>query len=157
MPVTSLPSSSNSLTSTIGAGLPHEPGLRSWSAGSSTVFTPSSVEPYTSNSDSAGKSRTYICFRAKLHGAALAIMRLHRRACRSGAFTSSGSEQIMRIGRRRRERGRHPVRLDQPQPVLGSNLRCSTTVWPSTWAMPMKPPGPEWYSGPVVMYTSSGV
>ena len=33
----------------------------------------------------------------------------------------------------------------------GSNLRCSTTVWPSAWAMPMNPPGPQWYSGPVVM------
>ena len=25
----------------------------------------------------------------------------------------------------------------------GSNLRCSTTVCPSAWARPMKPPGPE--------------
>ena len=33
----------------------------------------------------------------------------------------------------------------------GSNLRCSTTVWPSAMAMPMNPPGPLWYSGPVVM------
>ena len=32
----------------------------------------------------------------------------------------------------------------------GSNLRWMTTVWPIAWAMPMKPPGPEWYSGPVV-------
>ena len=33
----------------------------------------------------------------------------------------------------------------------GSNLRCSTTVWPITMARPMNPPGPLWYSGPVVM------
>ena len=57
-----------------GAGLPHEPGLRIWSSGISTVSTPSSVEPYTSNSDSGGKSATYCCLSAKLHGAALAIM-----------------------------------------------------------------------------------
>ena len=55
--------------------MPHEPGLRSWSSGSRMVFTPSSVEPYTSNSESAGKSARYICLSAKLHGAALAIIR----------------------------------------------------------------------------------
>src|SRR6476469_240991 len=80
-----------------GAGLPQDPGLRSWSAGSSTVFTPSSVDPYTSNSDSGGKSRTYICFRAKLHGAALATMRFIDDVSYF-AFTASGSEQIIRIG-----------------------------------------------------------
>ena len=37
------------------------------------------------------------------------------------------------------------------------NLRCSTAVCPIAWAAPRKPPGPEWYSGPVGMYTSSGV
>ena len=74
MPVTTLPSSSYSRISTIGASLPHEPGLRSWSSGRRIVFTPSSVDPYTSNSDSAGKLATYCCLRAKLHGAALAIM-----------------------------------------------------------------------------------
>ena len=26
----------------------------------------------------------------------------------------------------------------------GSKRRCSTTFWPSAWAMAMKPPGPEW-------------
>ena len=44
-PVTTLPSSSYSRTSTIGASLPHEPGLRIWSSGRRIVFTPSSVEP----------------------------------------------------------------------------------------------------------------
>ena len=74
VPVTTLPSSSYRRISTIGASLPHEPGLRSWSSGRRIVFTPSSVEPYTSNSDSGGKSSTYCCLSAKLHGAALAIM-----------------------------------------------------------------------------------
>ena len=60
-------------------------------------FTPSSVEPYTSHSESAGKSARYSCLRAKLHGAALAIIRfIDERSYR--AFTSSGSVQTMRIG-----------------------------------------------------------
>ena len=75
MPVTSLPSSSNSVISTPGAAFPHDPGLRSWSCGSRMQFTPSSVEPYTSHSESAGKSARYSCLSAKDQGAALATMR----------------------------------------------------------------------------------
>ena len=37
----------------------------------------------------------------------------------------------------------------------GSNLCWRMIVWPIASALAMKPPGPEWYSGPVVMYTSS--
>src|SRR6478609_7452785 len=143
MPVTSLPSSSNSRTSTPGAGLPHDPGLRSWSAGSSTVFTPSSVDPYTSNKDSGGKSRTYICLRAKLHGAALAIVRRIDDVSYL-AFTSSGSEHTIRIGVGAENVDDTPYDSTSRSQSSGSNLRCTTTDWPSTWAMPMKPPGPEW-------------
>ncbi len=53
--VTSTPSSLNSLISMPGAGRPHDPGLRNWSAGARTVSTPISVEPYTSHSESVGK------------------------------------------------------------------------------------------------------
>ena len=134
MPVTSLPSSSNSLTSTTGAGWPHEPGLRSWSSGSRMQFTPSSVEPYTSHSESAGKSARYICLSAKLHGAALAIMRFIDDVSYF-AFTSSGRLQTIRIGV-------GAAKVDVTRYVStsrsqssGSNLRCSTTVWPSAWAM----------------------
>src|SRR5215203_2672245 len=92
-----LPSSSYRRISTIGDSLPHEPGLRIWSSGRRIVLTPSSVDPYTSNSDSDGKSRTYCCLRAKLHGAALAIMiRIDDRSY--FALTSSERLQIIRIG-----------------------------------------------------------
>ena len=37
-----------------------------------------------------------------------------------------------------------------------SNFFCSTTVLPRPCATAMNPPGPEWYSGPVVRYTSFG-
>jgi hypothetical protein len=60
-------------------------------------FTPSSVEPYTSHSESAGKSARYICLSAYDHGAALAIIRfMDDRSYR--ALTSSGRVQTMRIG-----------------------------------------------------------
>src|SRR3954462_8763002 len=95
--VISLPCSSNRASSTPGAGRPHEPGFRIWSAGARMVSTPSSVEPYTSQSESAGKSATYCFLRAKDQGAAFAI--ITRMLVRSYlAFTSSGRLQIMRIG-----------------------------------------------------------
>jgi hypothetical protein len=49
--------------------------LRNWSSGRSTQFTPNSVLPYTSHRLSPGMKARYICFSAKLHGAALAIIR----------------------------------------------------------------------------------
>jgi hypothetical protein len=42
-----------------GAGFPQDPGLRSWSAGSSTVFA-QPADLYTSNSDSGGKSHVHL-------------------------------------------------------------------------------------------------
>ena len=106
-------------------------------------FTPSSVLPYTSNSESPGKYARYICLRAKLHGAALAIIRFIELTSYF-AFTSSGRLQIMRIGV-----GALNVEVTlyfstRRSQSSGLNLRCSTTVWPSAWAMPMNPPGPEW-------------
>jgi fatty-acyl-CoA synthase/long-chain acyl-CoA synthetase len=37
-----------------------------------------------------------------------------------------------------------------------TKCRCTTMVPPMSCTMPMKPSGPEWYSGPVVRYTSVG-
>ena len=145
-----LPSSSYRRISTIGDSLPHDPGLRIWSSGRRIVFTPSSVEPYTSNSDSGGKSRTYCCLRAKLHGAALAIMtRIDERSY--FAFTSSGRLQIIRIGVGAENVDVGLYVSTRRSQSSGSNLCWSTMVWPIASADPMKPPGPEWYSGPVVM------
>ena len=81
-------------------------------------------EPYTSNNESAGKSARYICFRAKLHGAALAIIRFIDDVSYL-AFTSSGRLQIIRIGV-----GRENVEVTlyvstRRSQSSGSNLRCS--------------------------------
>ncbi len=61
--------------STSGAGRPQLAGLRIWSAGARTVLTPSSVEPYTSQSDVSPKACTYLRLSSNGHGAALAITR----------------------------------------------------------------------------------
>ena len=78
------------LSSTEPYGLPHEPGLRSWSSGSSTASTPSSVEPYTSNRKPSPSLAMISCFSAYGTGAALATSeRIEDRSAR--ASTSSGS------------------------------------------------------------------
>ena len=60
-------------------------------------LTPSSVLPYTSNSESSGKRARYCCLSVELHGAALAISR--RIDDTSNAVVpGSGRLQIMRIG-----------------------------------------------------------
>ncbi len=87
---------------------------------------------------------------AKLHGAALAIIRRIDDTSYL-ARTSSGRLQIIRIGV-----GAANVELTlyvstRRSQSSGSNLRWMITVWPSTWPMPMNPSGPEWYSGPVGM------
>ena len=142
VPVTTLPSSSNSRISTIGAALPHEPGLRSWSSGRRIVFTPSSVEPYTSNSDSAGKSREVLLLEGEAPRRGVGDHQPHRRRSYF-AFTSSGRLQIIRIGVGARERRRRPgtCRRGAASP-RGSNLRCSTIVWPSAMRDAHEPAGP---------------
>ena len=67
------------------------------------------------------------------------------------AFTSAGRLHAMRTGV-----GAQNVDVTLYLSMSRSqssawNLRCSTVVCPSAWASPRKPPGPEWYSGPVGM------
>ena len=60
------------------------------------------------------------------------------------AFTSSGRLQIIRIGVGAENVDVGLYVSTSRNQSSGSNLRCSTTVWPSASAEPMKPPGPEW-------------
>src|SRR5215211_6326173 len=103
-------------------------------------FTPSSVEPYTSNNESAGKYSRYICFSAKLHGAALAIMRFMDDTSYF-AFTSSGRLHTIRMGVGALNVDVTLYFSTKRSQSSGLNLRCSTVVCPRAWAIPMKPPG----------------
>ena len=67
------------------------------------------------------------------------------------AFTSSGRLQIIRIGVGAENVDVARYVESSRNQSSGSNLRCSTVVWPIAIALAWKPPGPEWYSGPVVM------
>ena len=85
-----------------------------------------------------------------LHGAALAIIRFIDETSYL-AFTSAGRLQIIRIGVGALNVDVTLYLSTSRNQSCGSNFRWSTTVWPRTWAIPMKPPGPLWYSGPVGM------
>ena len=94
------------------------------------MFTPSSVEPYTSKSESAGKSARYACFSANDHGAAFAIMRFM--LLRSYfAFVSADRLQIMRIGVGAENVVVTRYFCTSRSQSSASNLRWRTTVLPS--------------------------
>ena len=98
---------------------------------------------------------TYFFFSSNGHGAALAMSR-----CIDDASyllrTSSGRSTTRRIG----------VGAENDVVTLcfsmsrsqssASKWRCTTTEPPRVCTSSMKPSGAEWYSGPVVRYTSSG-
>ena len=116
-------------------GLPHDPGLRSWSSGFSTVTMPSSVEPYTSKRNPSPSLATISCLSAYGTGAALAIrqridersalLELARRAGSRCASAASGAENVF-VTRCSFDE----LRATRP----ASNLRSTTTGAPSVWA-----------------------
>ena len=78
------------LTSIPPYGFPHEPGLRSWSAGLSTVTMPSSVEPYTSKRKPSPSFSITSCFSAYGTGAALATSSASTTGRRARAHPAAG-------------------------------------------------------------------
>src|SRR4051794_21208557 len=96
-------------------------------------LTPSSVDPYTSNSESSGKSARYICFSVKLHGAALATIRRIDETSYF-AFTAAGRLQIIRIGVGALNVDVTLYLSTRRSQSSGSKRRCTITVCPSAWA-----------------------
>ena len=97
-------------------GLPHDPGLRSWSSGFSTVSTPSSVEPYTSKRKPSPSLSMISCFSAYGTGAAFAMRQI---IDDRSAFASSVVGQrhdALQLGRRREGVG-DAVLLHQRDPA----------------------------------------
>ena len=107
------------------------------------MFTPSSVDPYTSMSDQSLIRSTYFFLSSNGHGAALAI----RRCIDDVSYfarTSSGRSTTRRIGVGAENDVVTLCSCTRRSHPSGSKWRCTTTDPPSACTASMKPSGAEW-------------